>query len=227
MNPNVAVIPTRGWKDTADLLSDIVEQLLHEGVHTILIDTNGVGAGLPYHCKALASVVVRNSERNIHKWWNLGLDIAAEQWPDANVAILNDDIRMDSGMVGTLGMVLDTHPHALVTCPVPKDAYAPRNLDPVWQIAGPDRRGLTGWAFMLPAKVDYRFPEELVWWYGDNDLIRTAYVSDRVILSVGGTWVEHVDGGSKTGDWSDPKVKAQLDADGKTYAERWAARGWK
>lgn len=222
MNDNVAVIPTGGGKKVAELLDAMIGQLLDEGVPTILIDTTGNS----YQSKTLASVVVRDRQRNIHKWWNRGLDVAAERWPDANVAILNDDIRMDDDMVKTLGMVLDNNPKAFAACPIPKGAYAPRNLERVWQIAGPDRRGLTGWAFMLPARTPYRFPEDLVWWYGDNDLIRTAYVADKEIISVGGTWVEHVDGGSKTGDWSDPRMKMQLEADGRAYAERWTTRGW-
>jgi len=41
----------------------------------------------------------------------------------------------------------------------------------------------------------------------------------------GGTTVEHLDGGGKTGKWDDPAMQTQLLADRAAFLAKWSAQG--
>ena len=81
--------------------------------------------------------------------------------------------------------------------------------------------GLPGFAFMLRGEDGYRFPEELNWWFGDADLLRTLLTQDRLALITRHAVCKHLDGGSQTGDWGDPEMQKLLAADQRWFVEKW------
>src|SRR5207237_1347913 len=85
--------------------------------------------------------------------------------------------------------------------------------------------GLAGFALMVKGELfraGYRFPEDAMWWYGDNDLTLTIDKHNGWYAMVTTVEVEHLDGGGQTGEgWADygntPQGKADLEA----FQRRW------
>lgn len=221
MTPLVAVIPTRGSR--LDLLEEMLHQLDEEGVHVVLVDT-----GMRHRPSPVPLTLLPAEGRGIHAWWNQGLAYARRTWPGSHVAVLNDDIRMASGMVADLSNILRRGEVVRVVCP----SAGPDMMDPagwaqeVTQLAvGPHKLvGLTGWAFMIRADDPYRFPEEAMWWYGDNDLLRTCQENGDLALRSLLTWAIHVDGGSQTGDWD--ALTEQTEKDRAWFNAKWVPIGY-
>jgi hypothetical protein len=84
--------------------------------------------------------------------------------------------------------------------------------------------GAPGFAFAVKSELfstGFVFPEDAMWWFGDNHLLTT-------ILQGGGRWaitpdvtVEHVGGGGQTGDWAAYTQTEQYGIDRRAFVSRW------
>lgn len=231
--PTYAVIP---MKDRVELTELLVDELAEQGQATgILIFDNG--SEDPATAERLTALAARwptlvevlpAAGLNIHQMWNLGLDLAAvRSWP-ANVAILNNDIRIGPNFLAGLAYELRRDPFLAVVSP----NYDGRTADDpdatvqyVTEICAnryDGTGGLAGFAFMLPVEAKYRFPTDLTWWYGDNDMVQSVLIGGSRCGIVLGVTCEHINGGSQTaGDWSeiDPQV---LENDRQIFVRKWA-----
>lgn len=178
--PTYAVVPSEGRPCVHDALKAIREQV--DAV--VLVANNG------YNGMDTGSVsrIMRdnNPDRNISRWWNIGLDAVARRMADRgitwwNVVVLNDDTIMAPGSVRVLTDGLRRYPGAqLAFCgPTEKLLTAP----------GPDR--ITGWCFALRGEGGLRADESLKWWAGDNDLDWRARQSGGTVI-VPGVHHEHL-----------------------------------
>lgn len=223
--PTYVVIP---MKDRLDLTRALVEQLVEQDEASgIFILDNGSSpetkAGLK-ELEQLPRVDVGDAVGlNIHQMWNAGINEAVRRaWP-CNIAVLNNDLKIGERFLSGLARELRRDPLLAVVCP----NYDGRVGDGVQYVEDicanryDGTGGLAGFAFMLKAESDYRFPEQLQWWFGDNDMMcHVAYGGSRAGIVLG-TTVEHVDGGSQTADWDDPAMKAVLDADREWFQSKW------
>jgi len=85
--------------------------------------------------------------------------------------------------------------------------------------------GLSGFAFMVRGSwfaSGYRFPEDAMWWYGDNDLLLTIEANGGWYGMAHGATCEHLDGGGRTGEWRSPEMQAQLERDRQAFERKWA-----
>lgn len=91
-----------------------------------------------------------SDELNIHKWWNMGINYAAERGA-THVAVLNDDVQLIGDPINRIydGM---------------GDAT----------IGQPKMNSICGYCFVLNVHDGLRADEEYIWWYGDNDLYERA-----------------------------------------------------
>jgi GT2 family glycosyltransferase len=166
----------------------------------------------------------------IHEMWNAGAKWAMSLHPRANLLFLNNDIRIGPDFCHTLRNALRSDDELVAVCP----NYDGRTLvEDVAQLHGicanryDGTGGLAGFAFMVKSELfaaGWEFPEDCKWWFGDNDLTLTIDQMGGWYGMAGGTTVEHLDGGGKTGKWDDPKMQAQLAADQAVFMEKWGAK---
>jgi GT2 family glycosyltransferase len=227
---NFVVIPV---KDQLKMTKALLRQLHDQGEHDgILVLDNGSN---PETVKWLGSQtfakVMDCSGMGIHEMWNAGATWAMNRHHKANIAFLNNDIIIGDKFISTLAAGLRSDPHMVAICP---NYDGRETAEPIVQLHGicADRYdgtgGLAGFAFMVKSEwfqEGWRFPEDCKWWFGDNDLVLSMDMAGAWYAMATETTVEHIEGGSKTGNWEDPKMQQQLARDKGAFMRRWAKLG--
>jgi glycosyltransferase involved in cell wall biosynthesis len=255
-----AVIPTHNrHTELAELLDSIPTD-----VHVLVIDNASTppiaapsGAGfnpeLPEFIRFLGRriQVTRDEEQppNLSRLWNIGLDWAAGLMPwwqapevaeEYAVAILNDDVVLPPGFIGTMARELDTH-GVDIAFPGPQ-SMADHNpaLAMVNRRKGPpgtDHR-MTGWCFVVRGSSGLRADERLRWWCGDDDLEQQALQGGRGTVAVS-PWVFQpeamatgmpANNGGLRHRYPDQStvgvLLAQTGKDMATFVKKWGFRPW-
>lgn len=229
MNEIVVIIPV---KDQLIYTEGIYEQLLHQrGVTHVIILDNGSGertkewAERESRTRPLFLTVIDADGKNIHEMWNMGIEKALEFYHRPHIAILNNDIKLGEDALLNMSNALNHDDTLLAVCP----NYDGRQLEGLQYTtevcAGTydGTGGLAGFAFMCPSELFntclYRFPEELMWWCGDNDLVNSITSIQGRVAILGSATVEHLDGGENTGKWnySDPVLVNDMN----TFIQKW------
>lgn len=214
--PTYVVIP---MKDRMDLTRPLLEQLAEQGEYErILLYDNGSSEETKAELAELDIphlTVTDAAGWNIHQMWNAGIDEAVRLSRPCNIAILNNDLKIGSRFLSGLASALRKDPLLAAVCPN-YDGRPGDGVQYVNEICA-DRYdgsgGLAGFAFMLTEESNYRFPEELNWWYGDNHMLASiAYAGSKAGIVLG-TTVEHINGGKQTGGWDDPARAAEIEQD--------------
>lgn len=123
----------------------VIDWLNARGITPITIATSAEA-----HAYA-TGLVITDSTLNISRWWNLGIDLARKQKAE-HIFILNDDVVLPDDWADLIVEALE-------------GGYA--------GASGERGDGLIqGYAFGLNGSVRIRADEELVWWYGDDDIQR-------------------------------------------------------
>lgn len=240
----VAVIP---MKDRVDLTSRLVEQLLGSRIDRIHVIDNG--SVTPEAVEWLDGYlegehpVVRISQRpddGIHEMWNLGAAMALAEFGErTHVALLNNDIEVAPDFLHLLSSGLVEHPEYMVlggnydgrspgTAVVETDEICADRYD--------GTGGLPGFAFMVRGELfagGYRFPENMQWWYGDNDLLLSlAHTRAKAPHLASGyragvlTYAHCRHHGAGTArDWTSPEWAPILAADRVAFEEKWSRAG--
>lgn len=157
------------------MLHDCIASLRDQVNGIIVVANNGyTGEDLP---ESVAVAHDRDPDRNISRWWNLGLEHATplrvKSW---NVLIVNDDVVMHPGSVAVLASGLREHDAGLAfPGPETRDVR--------------ERDRITGWCFMLRGEDGLRADTGMRWWYGDNDLDWRARDLGPVVMVSG---VDHI-----------------------------------
>lgn len=157
---------------------------------------------------ALPAGVVRiedHDERNIQRWWTVGIDEAERQGATA-VAVLNDDIRLTPQTLPTLHRAL-MDSGAAIASPArtefregvhrrPLIPYEPRIWGSIW---------------VLNLSTGLRPNPKYVWWYGDNDLdIRARRNHGGIVLK--DVEYEHIHPSTATFQSAELLAQTELDA---------------
>lgn len=151
MTPTWAVIPSEGRSMLHDCIASLRGQVNH-----IIVVANGKYDGSDL--EDVTVVLDDSTDRNISRWWNLGIKAVSrtERW---NTLILNDDVIMGPGSVDKLSRSL-RESTSVIAYPGHADLFLKeRTLDRI-----------TGWCFMLRGEGGVLADEDFSWWYGDNDL---------------------------------------------------------
>lgn len=200
--PTYAIVPSCGRTELGRCLDSLGGQ-----IDGIVVVTNG-----PYLGADLVSVDLvhdQGPDRNISRWWNLGLEAVARlaDGPQWNALVVNDDVIMGPGSVATLTSQMRAHGASLAF---------PGHTERLLREPFEDR--LTGWCFTLPGEQGLRADESYVWWCGDNDLdlrARSAHGS----LRVSGVDVQHTAPNAYTNDI--PELSIQAGRDVETFRAQW------
>lgn len=200
--PSFAVIPV---KDRLDLTRSIVEQLHEQGECTeiVVCDNGSTGETAEWLAEQQMATVLNCKEANIHEMWNRGVKYCRQKAPYSNVAILNNDLKLGPKFISGLAKQLRADSRLVAVSPNYDDRPA---FEPLQMVKGicagryDGTGGLAGFAFMVRSEFfdNYQFPEDLQWWYGDNDFCLTVAQFGLRYAIVTGTSCEHIGGGSQS-----------------------------
>lgn len=212
----VAVIPSRYEPERLERLLDLV---LPDVDRAIVVDT-GHDQPIPERDRLL--VVPGDPRASIYRWWNEGWRLAREVAPDANVAILNDDVAILPGTVGFLARALRVRDDVGAVYPDPTVPF--RGAMPGRIRLDIDRdplggREMTGYCFVargdLP--IEGPFDEAYGWWYGDTQFDEAVRLLGYGVARVNRVPVEHTSDAER-GGWSRrPELRAIAEADGRRF----------
>lgn len=226
--PVFVIVPV---KDQLDMTRDLVEQLRGQGGWDgILIYDNGSGAATKEWLKAQRDLLVFDAKgAGIHQMWNAGINEALRRSGGVcDLIFLNNDLVLGDRFCQGLVEALASGPWAVVGANY--DSRLGDGVEPTQGICAErydGTGGLPGFAFAAKSEffnAGYRFPTDCKWWYGDNDLTLTM---DRSGIPYGiaiDVAVKHIGAGTAK-DWSNKKWSAQLEADRKAFARKWARHG--
>lgn len=232
-----AVIPV---KDRLRYTTSLVRQLREQGCDEIVIIDNGSGKTTKNWLSSQDDLTVLDMpDVGIHAMWNAGIDHALDKHgPRTHIAILNNDLELGPEFLKRLSHALDDRRDLTAVC---GNYDGRRTLEAVVETTDicanryDGTGGFAGFAFMVRGEwfsSGYRFPEECMWWFGDNDLIASIVradthrgYDDRPCRAgiVTAAAVTHLDGGGKSaGDplWS--KFKEQTDRDQEAFVAKWS-----
>jgi len=211
--PTWAVVPSNG----RSYLSECLDALLPQ-VDGVVIVANGDFDRAPVE----GVTVVRDTgtDMNISRWWNLGIDAVAGMNPGQwNTIVVNDDVVVPAGLVGTLSSRMRACT-AAVAYPNQHDGH-----HTLHRVPGPVNlfHRLTGYCYMLRGEAGLRLDESLVWWYGDDDLDWRAREQGGSLL-VPGCPVKHY---APNGTMNErPELHAQAGRDRETFIQKWGQAPW-
>lgn len=222
--PTFVVVPMKNRMDlTRRLLDDLEAQ---GGYERIFVFDNGSNQKTRNELDTMRRdrvTVVDADGWNIHQMWNRGLDMAcAASWP-CNVAVLNNDLHIGPDFLDGLAGPLRADPRLAVVSPNydGRDGGGVEYVDDMCAGRYDGTGGLAGFAFMLKGEAGYRFPEELQWWFGDNDMLSHVLYAGSKAGIVRDVTVEHVDGGSQTGEWETDEMRDLLVKDRAWFDAKW------
>lgn len=199
--PTFVIVPFKDRHDlTAQLIASLDAHGREEGPARIILCDNGSVEPPPAEWNAIPAAGM-----NIHEMWNAGVEMAlAEAGSNCNIAILNNDIKIDRGFLNGLSVALRSDPRVVAVCPNYDGRDFPAEMQQIHGICAnryDGTGGLAGFAFMVRGEWfadGYRFPEELQWWFGDNDLVETITRAGGLMGLVKRVACEHIGGGSQT-----------------------------
>lgn len=216
--PTWAVVPSEGRDSLRDCLTSLRGQ-----VDGIVVVANGKLSGSEVD-GADVTTPDPGPDRNISRWWNLGIDHLSElarsngteQW---NVLIVNDDVVVPPGTVATLASRMRAY-RATMAYPNQSDGN-----EILWTRATQVNlhHRITGYAFMIAGESGLRADENLVWWFGDDDLDWRAREMNGALL-VPGCAVEHKTPNGYTVANMDLQIQTGIDR--ATFAEKWGKTPW-
>ena len=223
---NVAVIPV---KDNLNYTQALVKQLLADpACDEIVVVDNGSTPKTRKWLDAQPITVLNAQGWGIHKMWNLGAAYAHEYHPRPNICFLNNDVRISEPFMGPLSDALEAGPPDLIAVCPNYDGRVGAGVERLQGICAErydGTGGLSGFAFMVRGSwfaSGYRFPEDAMWWYGDNDLLLTIEANGGWYGMAHGATCEHLDGGGRTGEWRSPEMQAQLERDRQAFERKWS-----
>jgi hypothetical protein len=206
-------------------LSSLVRELITDGVNVVIVDT---GYEPPLHNSEGSRVVIRDTgPKNISRWWNVGIDRAVRDHVTSTfadrpyaVAVLNDDVIVDGDRLRHLARRMFDE-GASVAYP---DVHG-HHRDVTLREPGPVdlRDRLLGCCFVLDPRAGLRADENLVWWYGDDDIDWRARERGGSLL-VHDVTVVHTD----PNGWmtTNPELTRQVGVDRETFVTKWGRAPW-
>jgi glycosyltransferase involved in cell wall biosynthesis len=182
----VAVIPTRFHPPELTALRRTLEA---DGVPVILLESE-------------------QYEHRIYRMWNEGVRLARADHPGCTVAVLNDDISIDSGSIPTMARLLREHPEIGVIYPEWNGTPHEPRLVPTTGMH--HSGGMTGFCFLFAADLP-AFDESYQWWYGDDAFEEAVRASGLQVCRAEGVPIRHNLNGSAERVWGELEPLTAVD----------------
>lgn len=219
-----AVIPTKGERN--DWLYALCAELWYDNVQPIIVNNGEGQIDDNFGRYMVINFDFAGDPVNLSLLWNLGITTASNYQrhvygddEEFVVAVLNDDLALPRGFVGTLAEAILRRDAAGA---FPSNAlgreYVLTESQPV-----PLAMRMAGFAFVLRGSKNLRADESLLWWFGDDDLDwRIRQAGGNVGVPIAG--IQHFDPNGYTS--RDPKLSEQAGRDRETFAAKWGITPW-
>lgn len=217
MRETFIVIPANGRHA---MITELLKALGQPADHVILID-NGAEPPLKETHSYIATIIEdRPSPLNIHRWWNLGWEIAASNAiGEYAVVFVNSDVMAWRNDVEVLVNALDTYNASVAFydhCKILPTGGHLMRTDPgpgIWS------HKMTDWFFAVRGELETRFDETMAWWYGGDDFDWRARLEFDGVVMVPGAWAENRDVNGAQRD--NPQLHAIIEGDRWLFTEKW------
>ncbi len=213
--PTFAIIPTNGRSCFKDSLYAIEPQV----GDVVVVEGGPDAAYVPW----VEHPIIREPELNISKWWNLGLTLiesrmTAQNVPQWNVVVLNDDVIVPPGWVLAVTTAM-RETGAAAGCS--GGSAVP------WQVlhTEPGPVGLVtrmkGFAFILAGEKGIRADEKLRWYFSDDHVDWMARRLGGMVM-IPGMGVEHLHPNAQM----TAELQATVPNDAAHFYSYWGQRPW-
>jgi len=208
------------------LLSDLLNSIDVDPDYVIIID-NGSKPTLDSFFSGYATVISEplDSERNIQKWWNMGLSYVREVAKvrgesKYHTAILNSDLTLSRRDLTILQEALVDSGCSISHPDHSRELISGELVVKTEQEPVPFQYKMTGYCFVVDSELNLQFDEDLKWWYGEDDFEWRARVV-KGVARVGGTFVVNLD--SQGSERDNPDLPPQTILDEQLFAKKWKA----
>lgn len=220
--PRYAVIPTTGRDclyQCLDAIRPQVDRVL--GIWAPRYEAEEDWEHGPPDPDLLVGTVEIHEQRNISRWWNMGIDAAKQaaleegvtRW---DVAVLNDDAIVSADWFNKVATTMRSMNVAAAS-------MGPVRLPVLHTRPGSTRldQRMAGFAFILAGELGVRADETMQWWCGDNDIdMQSRLKGGTVILPDNGVKHLYPDQGT-TGT-----LAARTAIDMQRFVDKWGFRPW-
>lgn len=224
MTPTYVTIPTR---NRHAMVKGCIDSIIDSDcIECIIIVDNNSEPPIEHSNDNVFVTHCHDDPPNISRLWNRGIDAARalaqfDGHQEFNIAVINSDVVCPPGWLEGIGEGLRKY-NAALAYPDQHDA-APGPIKHVYPGPVDLRTRITGFAFMLRGETSIRLNEELVWWYGDDDLDwRCREIGGSVLLP--GLAVKHLDPNGSMN--ARPELSAQAGRDRTTFQRIWGTTPW-
>ena len=222
---NYVVIPVKDQKEmTENLLNQLDRQGGYDGI--IVLD-NGSGEQTKKYLEEQSIARVIDAEgAGIHRMWNMGMEIALERGSACNITFLNNDLILGDDFLKNLATALRAGHRLMAISPNYDGRVIPCTTiyDRICANQYDGKGGVPGFAFMVKGEWfadGYRFPEECMWWFGDNDILNSMLKNGYFWGITPNVTVDHIGGGGQTGDWDAYMASPVFKTDAAAFYAKW------
>ena len=222
---NYVVIPVKDQKEmTENLLNQLDRQGGYDGI--IVLD-NGSGDETKKYLEEQSIARVIDAEgAGIHRMWNMGMEIALERGSACNITFLNNDLILGDNFLKNLATALRAGHRLMAISPNYDGRVIPCTTiyDRICANQYDGKGGVPGFAFMVKGEWfadGYRFPEECMWWFGDNDILNSMLKNGYFWGITPNVTVDHIGGGGQTGDWDAYMASPVFKTDAAAFYAKW------
>jgi len=222
---NYIVIPVKDQKDmTTNLLNQLDRQKGYDGI--IVLDNGSGEQTKNYLAEQSIARVIDAEGAGIHEMWNMGVEIALKGGSNCNITFLNNDLILGNNFIENLEVALRAGHRLMAISPNYDGREIPCTTiyDRICANQYDGKGGVPGFAFMVKGEwfaTGYRFPEECMWWFGDNDILNSMLKNGYFWGITPNTTVFHIGGGGQTGDWDAYMASPVFQADSSAFYAKW------
>ena len=209
-----------------NLLSDLLNSIDVDPDYVIIIDT-GSKPTLESFFSGYGTVISEplDSERNIQRWWNMGLSYAREVAKvrgqnKYHIAILNSDLSVNRHDLTILQEALEASGCSISHPDHSRELVSGELVVKTEQGPVPFQYKMTGYCFVIDSELGLDFDENLKWWFGEDDFEWRARVV-KGVARVGGTFVVNLDAQGSERD--NPDLPPQTLLDEQLFIRKWKA----
>ena len=222
---NYIVIPVKDQKDmTTNLLNQLDRQKGYDGI--IVLDNGSGEQTKNYLAEQSIARVIDAEGAGIHQMWNMGVEIAMKGGSNCNITFLNNDLILGDNFIENLEVALRVGNRLMAISPNYDGRSIPCTTiyDRICANQYDGKGGVPGFAFMVKGEwfaEGYRFPEECMWWFGDNDILNEMLKNGYFWGITPNVTVNHIGGGGQTGDWDAYMASPVFKTDAAAFYAKW------
>lgn len=217
-------------KNQLHLTQQLINELIAQGeaAEIVVVDNGCTDGTLDWLVTQPTVMVLSMCGEGIHTMWNAAAAYLVDKYgTQQNIAILNNDIEIGKCFLSRLAAGLRTDSELVAVSPNYDGRQTDEAVVEVHDICKgryDGTGGLAGFAMMLTGEwlAEYQFPEQLMWWFGDDDLVLSIKAKSKKAGIVNGVTCLHINGGSLTTKAEDGhELRQRVRRDRRVFQAKW------